>query len=78
MAEVYRLWGGGLAAVGVDITLDDPAKLAAQVRNTPSWPRCWANFSLLSLCSHRNVWANLCPLDQPNTSLAAVAGTTIA
>jgi hypothetical protein len=25
-----------------------------QVRKTPGWPRSWANFSLLSLCSHRN------------------------
>ena len=25
MAEVYRTWGGGLAAVGVDISLDDPS-----------------------------------------------------
>jgi hypothetical protein len=23
------------------------AKKAAKVRTTPSWPRCWANFSLL-------------------------------
>jgi hypothetical protein len=26
----------------------------AQVRKTPSWPRSWANFSLLWLDSHRN------------------------
>jgi hypothetical protein len=32
---------------------------AAQVRKTPSWPRSWANFSRLSLYSHRNAWANL-------------------
>ena len=25
-----------------------------KVRKTPSWPRSWANFSLLSLYSHRN------------------------
>jgi hypothetical protein len=30
-----------------------------QVRQTPSWPRSWANFSLLWLYSHWNVWANL-------------------
>jgi hypothetical protein len=28
------------------------------VRKTPSWPRSWANFSLLSLYSHWNAWAN--------------------
>ena len=27
-----------------------------QVRKTPSWPRSWANFSLLWLYSHRNAW----------------------
>ena len=30
-----------------------------QVRKTPSWPRSWANFSLLLLHSHRNTWTNL-------------------
>jgi hypothetical protein len=29
-----------------------------QVRKTLSWPRSWANFSLLSLYSHMNTWAN--------------------
>jgi hypothetical protein len=42
-----------------------------QVRKTPSWPRSWANFSLLQLYSHRNAWANLHSLCQPNTFLAA-------
>jgi hypothetical protein len=42
------------------------AKLIDQVRKTPSWSRSWANFSLLSLCSHRScmgqpAWANLTP-----------------
>jgi hypothetical protein len=32
---------------------------AAKVRKTPSWPRSWANFSLLALYSPRNAWANL-------------------
>jgi hypothetical protein len=32
--------------------------------------RSWANFSLLSLYSHRNAWANLHILGQPNTFLA--------
>ena len=30
----------------------------------------WANFSLLSLYSHRNAWANLNRLGQPNSFLA--------
>ena len=30
-----------------------------QVRKTPSWPRSWANSSLLQLCSHRNARADL-------------------
>ena len=42
-----------------------------QVRKTPSWPRSWANFSLLWLYSHNNAWANLHLLGQPNTFLAA-------
>jgi hypothetical protein len=29
-----------------------------QVRETPSWSRSWANFSLLQLHPHRNAWAN--------------------
>jgi hypothetical protein len=42
----------------------------AKVRQTPSWPRSWANFSLLWLYSRRNAWANLHFLGQPNTFLA--------
>ena len=41
-----------------------------KVKNTPSWPRSWANFSHLSLYSHRNAWANLHILGQPNNFLA--------
>ena len=41
-----------------------------KVRKTPSWPRSWANFSLLLLYSHRSAWANLDLLGQPNTFLA--------
>ena len=41
-----------------------------QVRKTPSWPRSWADSSNLQLCSHRNAWANLHPLGQPDTCLA--------
>ena len=37
------------------------------MRKTPSWPRNWANFSLLLLYSHRSAWANLHLLGQPNT-----------
>jgi hypothetical protein len=43
------------------------------VRKTPSWPRSWATFSLLSLYSHWNAWANLRLLEcmgQPNIFLA--------
>ena len=35
-----------------------------------SWPRSWANFSLLQLYAHRNAWANLHFLGQPDTVLA--------
>ena len=33
----------------------------AQVRKTPSWPRSWASFSLLSIavCAQDRAWANL-------------------
>jgi hypothetical protein len=31
----------------------------AKVRKMPSWPRSWANFSLLQLYSHRNAWGQL-------------------
>ena len=30
-----------------------------QVRTMRSWPRSWPNFSLLSLYSHINAWANM-------------------
>ena len=43
-----------------------------KVRETPRWPRSWADFSPLWLSSHINAWANLRLLDQPNTFLAAV------
>jgi hypothetical protein len=35
------------------------------VRTTPSWPRSWANSSLLSLYSYGNAWANLHLLGEP-------------
>jgi hypothetical protein len=50
------------------------ARLGLQVRQTPSWPRSWANFSHLQLYYHRHAWANLHLLDQPNNLLAAVHG----
>jgi hypothetical protein len=40
------------------------------VRKTPSWPRSWANFSPLQLCSYKNAWANLHILGQTNAFLA--------
>jgi hypothetical protein len=43
---------------------------ASVARKMQRWPRSWANFSLLQLYSHRNVWANLHLLGQPNTFLA--------
>ena len=52
-----------LAAPGAPLLI--PA--TAQVRNTPSWPRSWANFSLFCLYSYRNARANSHPLGQPNT-----------
>jgi hypothetical protein len=45
-----------------------------KVRKAPSWPRSWANFSLLQLYSHRGAWANLHLLGQPDTFLAADPG----
>ena len=50
----------------------DSGPAAEKVRKTPSWPGSWANFSLLSLHSHRDSWANLHILSQPNTFLAEV------
>ena len=49
----------------------EPARICGlEVRKTPSWPRSWANFSLLQLYSYRNAWANLHLLGQLNTVLA--------
>jgi hypothetical protein len=63
--EGGALWTGAAYA--------DVQKLVAhvdKVRKTPSWPRSWANFSPLQLCSHRNAWANLHLLGQPNSFYA--------
>ena len=60
-------------------TTDLHHDMHTRVRKTPSWPRSWASFSLLSLCSHRNAWANLHLLRQPDAFLARgppPAGTT--
>jgi hypothetical protein len=43
---------------------------ANQVRPTPSWPRSWANLSLVSPYPHRNARANLHLLGQPDAVLA--------
>jgi hypothetical protein len=54
---------------------DGAAQALAQVSKTPRRPRSWANASLLQMCSHRNAWAILIPLGQPNTlSRAQVLG----
>ena len=45
--------------------MDEP-----RVRRTPSWPRSWANFSLLQLYSNTNAWDNLHRLGRPNTLLS--------
>jgi hypothetical protein len=48
-----------------------PLTRFSQVRKTPSWPRSWANFSVLWLYSHPNAWTNVHLLGQPNSFLAA-------
>jgi hypothetical protein len=40
---------------------------AGQVRTTPSWPRSWANFSILQLYSYWDAWANLHRLGRLDT-----------
>jgi hypothetical protein len=56
------------------LTVAEELEREAQVRKSPSWPRSWANFSLLSLYPHRNAWSNLHLLGQPTTFLAAGDG----
>jgi hypothetical protein len=65
-----------LAAVANDFSRsqvrnDERLSHFCRLRKTPSRPRSWANFSLSSLYSHRNAWANLHHLGQPDTFLAA-------
>ena len=58
----------GRAKVAAQKKLTGRANLL-KVRKTLSWPRRWTNFSLLSLHSHRNAWANLHRLGQPKSFL---------
>ena len=58
----------GGAVPWLHVRLDERPK----VRKTPRWPRSWASFSLLQLSSHRNAWADLHLLGQPNAFLAQV------
>ena len=60
-----------LGAGTIAWSLAPAEQIDPKVRKMPSWPRSWANFSLLQLYSHRNAWANLHLLGQPNTFLAA-------
>jgi hypothetical protein len=55
---------------GADSEYNEKVQGARQVRKTPSWPSNWASSSPLSLHSHRNAWAHLHLLGQPNTLLA--------
>jgi alpha-N-acetylglucosaminidase len=57
---------------GIYGRLDSAAYDFPKVRKTPSWPRSWANSSLLYQYSHRNAWANLHFLGQPDIFLAQV------
>ena len=52
------------------------AAVVPKVRKTPSWPRSWANFSLLWLCYHRDARANLCILWANLTPLSLKEGVT--
>ena len=60
-------------ARGRQLSAEAAARANIQARQTPSWPRSWANFSLFWLYSHRNTWANLHLLGQPDTFLAFIA-----
>jgi hypothetical protein len=61
---------GTTGRVTIEPPSHHPTALTIKVRKTPSWPRSWANSSLLQLYSHRNVRANLHLLGQPNSFLA--------
>ena len=68
-AEIARLARKVFNLVRFEHLLCDPES-SRQVRTMPSWPRSLANFSRLQLYSHRNTWANLHLLGQPDTFLA--------
>jgi ankyrin repeat protein len=71
VAEQLRVaQAAGPAPAPIPAALAGDGGLADQVRKMPSWPRSWGNCSLLQLYSHRNTWANLHLLGQPNTFLA--------
>jgi hypothetical protein len=53
---------------------DDALDAELQVGKTQSWSRIWANFRPLSLHSHRNAWAKVHLLGQPNTLLSCSSG----
>jgi hypothetical protein len=57
LAEVRAEAAAQLTALKVEVAAVK-RESAAQVRKTPSWPRSWANLSLLSLYSHWNARAN--------------------
>jgi hypothetical protein len=75
LAAAFQQWmksthpGVHAGSYNATVCYDPKACSPAQVRKTPSWPRSWANFSLLQLCSHSLgmhrptciVWANLTP-----------------
>ena len=58
--------------MGPDVTVmyDYFCKEGGKVSKTPIWPRSWADFSPSSLYSHRDAWASLHLLGQPNAFLA--------
>ena len=49
----------------------------AVVRKMPSWARSWANFSLLSLYSHRNSGIHMGHLASCTVQLYLVLGTLV-
>ena len=51
-----------------------PRGRVQRVRETPSWPRSWATFGLLWLCSHRNARASLRLSGRPETLLVPKVG----
>jgi ABC-type uncharacterized transport system fused permease/ATPase subunit len=58
-------------------SLEAHVEQGLKVRKPPSWPRSWASFSLSPLYSHRNAWANLRLLGQPDSFFAQGAGQAL-